>query len=112
MDKIENYKKIILAFLEEYAQFKPVNLTEVENQVIVDKEEKHFQLVSMGWSGLRFIYEVLFHFDIRDGKIWIQRNQTEALVGDELVLKGVDRNDIVLGFNPPISRPHSGFAAA
>jgi XisI protein len=40
-------------------------------------------------------------FDIKDGKIWIQRNMTEADLGQELVEMGVPKEDIVLGLHPP-----------
>ncbi|NEP59720.1 MAG: XisI protein [Symploca sp. SIO2G7] len=41
------------------------------------------------------------HFDIKDGKIWIQENVTEAELGQDLVNMGVAREDIVLGFQVP-----------
>jgi hypothetical protein len=46
------------------------------------------------------------------GKIWIQCNNTEREIVDELMEKGVERQDIVLGFIPPYARIHSGFAVA
>ncbi|MEO0042888.1 MAG: hypothetical protein RL329_2336, partial [Bacteroidota bacterium] len=54
----------------------------------------------------------IFHFDIKDGKIWFQCNNTEREVVDELMAMGVEKQDIVLGFLPPYARHLSGFAAA
>jgi hypothetical protein len=39
------------------------------------------------------------HFDIQDGKIWIQYNGTEDSVAERLVEMGVPTSDIVLGFH-------------
>jgi hypothetical protein len=52
------------------------------------------------------------HLDIKDGKIWIQRNMTEMDIAAELVEKGVAREDIVLGLHPPYKRPYTGYGVA
>lgn len=50
------------------------------------------------------------HLDIKDGKIWIQRNQTDKLLADELVAMGVPKNDIVLGLQPVYAREYTGYS--
>jgi hypothetical protein len=50
--------------------------------------------------------------DIIDGKIWIQQNNLEELIVDELEAKGVEKSEIVLAFLPPEMREFSGFAVA
>lgn len=112
MDKIKKYQDIIIAYLEEYAKIIPANLPDVENKVITDRQNNHFQLLRIGWQGELYVFTVVFHFDIKDGKIWFQRNITEREVVDDFMKKGVAREDIVLGFRPPYARPHSGFAVA
>jgi hypothetical protein len=54
----------------------------------------------------------LVHLDIIDGKIWVQRDETEDGVTHELVGAGVPKHDIVLGFHPADVRPHTGYAIA
>lgn len=111
MDKVKQYESAILAFLNDYAgSFSDSGDNEVETQVIADKEGKHYQLYRVGWRGTRYIHLCLFHFDIKNDKVWIQQNETEELVADELVKRGVAREDIVLGFEPAFARPYSGFA--
>ena len=66
----------------------------------------------VGWENRKFHHYCLFHFDVIDGKIWIQANNTEEMVGDELMKRGVRQSDIVLGFQPEYAREHTGFAAA
>ena len=54
----------------------------------------------------------MFHLDIKNGKIWIQRNQTDRQIADELVEMGVPKEDIVLGIQPSYAREHTGFGVA
>jgi XisI protein len=112
--KIEKYQQIVVSLLEEYALLKPANIQESENQVITDFKHNHFQLVRLGWDDDEdFIYHLVFHFDIKpDCKIWIQANWTDVDIAEELLRQGVDRNDIVIGFQPPSHRPYTGYAVA
>lgn len=112
MDKLKNYQDIIVDYLEEYARIKPANQPDVESFVIADRAKNHFQLLRIGWQDHRYVFTVVFHFDIRDGKIWFQRNITERDVVDVFMEKGIPRTDIVLGFRAPEVRPLTGFAVA
>jgi hypothetical protein len=113
MGKLEKYQELIIAYLTEYANtVRPVNLQGVANRVIIDKNNNSFQLVRIGWNGQKHIFNVVLHFDIIDDKVWLQRNNTDRDVVDTLIEKGMERHDIVLGFQPPFARGHFGFAAA
>ena len=114
MSKLEKHQKIITAILEEYASYKPAYTQNIDNQMIVDYQNNHYQLTRIGWSEDEdFIYQLIFHFDIKsDGKIWIQANWTDLDIAAELIAKGVDRNDIVIGFQPPSYRQYTGYAVA
>lgn len=113
MDKIKHYQDVVINFLNYYnedtggASAKPI-----ERRILIDKENNSFQLLSVGWKGNNYIFGPIFHFDIIDGKIWMQCNNTEWDAVDELMKNGVDRNDIVLGFLTPDARQFSGFAVA
>ena len=50
------------------------------------------------------------HFDIIQGKIWIQYNGTEEAVADRLVKLGVPPSDIVIGFHSPFKRQFTPYA--
>ena len=112
MDKITKYQQIVCDLLSEYASIKKSVTPNIKAQTIIDRDNNHYQLLSIGWHNNRFIYTVAFHFDIIDGKIWIQQNNTDVLIADELVEKGVAKSDIVLGFIPEKLRSYEGFAAA
>ncbi|MBD0307672.1 MAG: XisI protein, partial [Microcoleus sp. T1-bin1] len=100
MDRLAKYRQIVCTFLMEYSKTKPIN-GDLEIQVLFDTEHDHYQIVDLGWDGHNRIYSCPIHLDIRDGKVWIQRNQTDELIAEELVLMGVAREDIVLGVQPP-----------
>jgi hypothetical protein len=113
MDKLAKYQAAIIDFLTEYeSEFAANSNDSLREQLSIDKERNHYQLLSIGWQKSNFIYGAILHFDILDGKVWIQQNNTELFVADELIQRGVSREDIVLGFQPPAARKHTGFAVA
>lgn len=113
MDKIDQYRQYILALFEDYEDVKPVNLTDIDNQFLIDNERGHYQFVSLGWEKDLFSYAVIYHLDLKpDGKIWIQANNTDRDVAEELERMGVPKTDIVIGLQPPRFRPYTGYAVA
>lgn len=112
MDKLTHYQNAIMEILEEYSHYLPYHFTDAENQVIADKERHHYVLMSLGWEGRIFHYGPVMQFDIKNGKIWIQANNTEVDVGKALTDRGVPATDIVVGFQPEEYRPYSGYATA
>ena len=112
MDKVKKYEKYILQMLNEYTKIRYSNL-DAENQLIADKENYRYQIVTIGWDseGL-FVHDCPIHFAIINNKIWIQRNMTEIDFGKELTDKGVPKSDIVIGFLSPEIREYSDYAVA
>jgi XisI protein len=45
------------------------------------------------------MYHTVMHFDIKDGKIWIQQNMTDVDVGHELVNMDIKKT-LFLGCSP------------
>jgi hypothetical protein len=84
----------------------------IQGQVVVDTENNHYQILDVGWDGMKRVYHCFIHLDIQDGKIWIQRNMTETDLAQELVDMGVQKDDIVLGLHPPYKRPYTGYGVA
>ena len=112
MDKIAQYQQIICQLLDEYTTFKNSVTPAIKNQTLIDKENHHYQLLAIGWHNNRFVYQISLHFDIINDKIWIQQNNTDILIADELIARGVPKSDIVLGFIPEQFRSYEGFAVA
>lgn len=98
METLEKYQNIVIDFLEEYAKISYANAPELEQQVIADTKRNHFELVSIGWHKGQFVHDLAFHFDIKDNKIWIQQNWTDIKVSKELIDRGANPADIIIGF--------------
>ncbi len=103
MEDLATYQNIVIGFLEDYAKISYANAPALEQQVIADTQRNHFELVSIGWHKGRFVHEVVFHFDIKGNQIWIQQNGTDIKVSKELVARGVQAQDIVIGFTPVLA---------
>ncbi|MGH9847805.1 MAG: element excision factor XisI family protein, partial [Blastocatellia bacterium] len=74
MDKLTQYRKIAEEILREFYDLSAGGLgSSSEDQIVVDHNHGHYQLLRVGWSGMRRIYGCPLHIDIRDGKFWIQR---------------------------------------
>jgi XisI protein len=111
MEKLKKYQQILREYLIEYAAQWSNNGKDTF-EVICDTERNHFLMVGLGWSESGRTYFVPFHFDIIDGKVWVQENLTEIEVGEELVLRGIPKSDIVPGLLEPSMRQYSGYAVA
>jgi hypothetical protein len=82
---------------------------DIRTEAVVDPEHDHYEVMQVGWQGDRRVHGSIIHIDIRDGKVWIEYNGTDARLGEELVAAGIPRHDIVLGFHPAEVRSLSGF---
>jgi hypothetical protein len=111
MDKLEYYRQCIRQFLTEQSLEDNPD-PDVKCQLIFDGEHNHYQLLDIGWRELKRVYHCFIHLDIKDDKIWIQRNLTEVNIAEELVKRGIPPEDIVLGLHPPYKRPYTGYEIA
>ena len=103
MERLD-YINIIKNFLIEEESRLISKKNNLEIQLIMDEKRKHFQLLVLGWHGYERIYNVLFHLDIKDGKVLIQKNSTETVLLDELQKRGIKKDDIVLALKSPYFR--------
>lgn len=55
-------------------------------------------MIDVGWNSEEYVYDNFSHIDIKGGKIWIQRNNTEINLAESLLEKGVKKEDIILPF--------------
>lgn len=111
MDKVKKYQDIIIDYLKRYnEETGGTTAYPIKRSVLIDKENNSFQLLSTGWINNHYLFGPIFHFDIINEKIWMQCNNTEREVVDELMAAGVEKLDIVLGFVPQEARHYLGFA--
>lgn len=109
MDRVERYRQIVRRLIEEYARYKPSH-GQIETEAVVDRDRDHYEVLHVGWDGVRRVHGSVVHVDIRDGKIWVQYEGTNRPIAEELVAAGIPHEDIVLGFHPAEVRQHTGFA--
>ncbi len=79
-------------------------------EMLIDREQRHYQLITVGWNKHRRVWGCVIHVDIKDQKIWIQHDGTEEGIANLLIKKGVPKQDIVLAFHAPYKRQYTGFA--
>ena len=111
MDKLEHYRSCIQTLLERHSQYKSRD-EDVESALLFDPVRDRYQLMRIGWKGLKRIYSIILHFDIKDSRIWLQQNTTDIDVGEELLSMGVPKEDIILGLHPPYKRPYTNYGVA
>jgi len=109
MDRLEHYRAIVRQLIEEYARYKPSH-GQIETEAIVDRERDHYEVMHVGWDGVRRVHGSVVHIDIIGGKVWVQYDGTSRPVAEELLAAGIPREDIVLGFHPADVRRHTEFA--
>jgi hypothetical protein len=109
VDKLERYRDIVARVVEEYARYKPSN-GQIDTEAIADRAKDHYEVMHVGWDGVRRVHGSVIHLDIIGGKVWIQHDATNRPVAEELLAAGIPREDIVLGFHPPNVRRHTDFA--
>ncbi|MBD2569670.1 XisI protein [Anabaena lutea] len=88
----------------------PYSYGVIECKPVFDEENNSYLLLTLGWQGHKRIHGCLVHLDIIDGKIWVQRDDTEDGVTYELEAAGIPKDKIVLGFHPENVRTHTGYA--
>ena len=112
MDRVEQYRQYVQALIQQHSQ-RASESDGVETQVMIDTKHDHYQILRTGWHDDEHrVYACLMHIDIKDGKIWIQYDDTEEGIATDLLEAGVPSQDIVLGFRPPEVRPYTEFATA
>jgi hypothetical protein len=108
--KIATYQTLVIAFLTEYADAFNQSPKPIEAKLVFDYERKSFQLLNVGWRNGQYFFYIVFHFELKNEKIWLYENRTDLLVAQTLVEQGVPKNDIVLALQSPETRALSGYA--
>ncbi len=111
MDKLTQYRDIIEGMLSRYADIPCIGST-ADTLKIFDRIHDHYLLLLNGFDNNRRVHGCLIHLDIIDGKCWLQLDNTDAVIAEELEYLGVPKEDIVIGFQPQNLRHHTGYAVA
>lgn len=111
MDKLELYRNIVIELIKGFTKPNESYFSNIDIQFVIDKESDHYFLYYVGWDNLKRIHDCIFHLDIINEKIWIQKDNTNADLALILVGKNIPKSDIVLGFQAPYKRQYTEFAA-
>jgi hypothetical protein len=112
MDKLNTYRRLVKRCLEDWeAYIKRARHNGIEIRHIFDETNDHYLLLYLGWDKDRRVWQPALHVRLREGKIWVEVDETEEGIATALVRAGVPREDIVLAFHPPELRHLTEFAA-
>ena len=113
MDKLTHYRALVKKHLSDFCAYaNRARSNGIETQCVFDEERDQYLLLSFGWNKNRRVRITLLHVRLRDGKIWIEEDDTEDGIATALVRAGVPHQDIVLAFHPPGLRHLTEFAPA
>lgn len=119
MDRLDQYREILYRILSQYTPLmsKPAGAVAqqengISSTVIVSEDRNHFMVINEGWDGKRRIHSLIFHAEIRGGKLWIHHDGIDRGITEELVIAGIPKDQIVLAFHPLHVRQHTGYAMA
>jgi hypothetical protein len=112
MDKLENYRQILKKTLTDFAVPHTSRPESVETQLLFDTQNDHYQVLRVGWKDRTQIFLVVFHFDIKDSKIWLHQNASDYDIIGDIERAGVPKEDIVLAFHSPYMRQFTEYAVA
>ena len=94
MEKVRKYQKALMGILEYYAAIRSPFMPDVENKIIVDTKNNHYQLVRIGWYKDSHVHYSVFHFEIVEGKVIVHENRTDINIKEELTDAGIALKDI------------------
>jgi XisI protein len=103
MEKLKKYQKALLEILKYYASVKSPFMLDVDNKVISDTKNHHYQLQRIGWHQNSHVHYTVFHFEIRNNKVWVHENRTDVNIDAKLIESGIDAKDIMSGLDQPIA---------
>ena len=110
-DKLTHYRSILTRLIREYASHRPAN-GQIETEAVIDRDNDHYEVLHVGWDGVRPVHGSVVHVDIHDGTLWVQYEGTNRPIAEELAAAGVPNQDIILAFHPAHVRPLTGYGVS
>ena len=112
MDKITKYRQILRDIILRFGNYTSSS-SKTDWLPICDDERGEYLLVDVGWErDEKRTYLIVFHFRIKNDKIYIEQDNTDANPVQQMLDAGVPKEDIVLAFYAPSHRKLTDFALA
>src|SRR5437899_12978770 len=90
MDRLERYRQIVRSLIADYARYKPSH-GQIETEAVVDRDRDHYEVLHVGWDGVRRVHGSVIHIDIIGGKVRVQHDGTSRRVDEDLCADGMPR---------------------
>lgn len=111
MERVNELEAIIHATLKEYLKdLQQPNNAHLEFITVADDAQKHYQIIAMGWENYYRVFNMLFHLDILEDKIWVQEDKMEDSIAEKLLEHGATKQEIVLAYFPESHRKRTEYA--
>lgn len=104
MDKLEEYRQILQQIVEKYAG-EPRRPDQVSLVPICDYKNDNYLLMRVGWDKVGRAHHTLFHFRLKDGKVWVEDDGIEHGITHDLLEAGIAPEDIILAFQMREPKP-------
>jgi hypothetical protein len=95
--------------LTEYVKI-PYSLSKTRQIAVCDRARGQFLIMLEGWEHFQRDHGCLVHLEIKDNKLWIQRDGTEDGLALEFERRGVPQEQMILAFYPPSDRAYADYA--
>jgi hypothetical protein len=109
MDPVERNRQAVERQMREYASY-GTSRAGVDALLVIDAERRHYLLMYTGWDGPRRVHHVAVHIELKGDKVWLECDNTDLVVAEDLVAAGIPKTSIVLGFRAPEVRPYTDYA--
>ncbi len=110
METLSYYRQVITTVLSDLAETTAQDGVEIPS--LFDSTHDNYLLLAAGWDDVRRIHHIITHLRIRNDKIWVEADNTDAEIVQQLLDSGVPREAIVLAFYSPHKRALTEFAVA
>lgn len=106
MDKLAHYSRLLEELVIEWGGTDRLDVPDstVEDLIITDRVHGIYMLMSVGWRNNKRIQSIPFQARIVEDKIWVEWDGTDPSITEELLHRGVPREDLVLGWQSPSLR--------
>ena len=110
METVSRYRQVITRMLNDLAESSARE--DVDVLPIYDTVHDNYLLIDAGWHGIERIHHIIVHLRICNGKIWVEADNTNIQIVQQLLESGISKAEIVLAFYSPQKRLFTEFAVA
>lgn len=116
MDTLKHYRNVIKKLLMHYYDLSTAadraSHRASFDRLAFDVERDQYLWFCSGWEGKKRVQHITMYLQIKGQKIWVEEDNTDLGLVDDLLEQGIPKTDIVLGFHHPSKRELTEFATA